>query len=221
MILLLHMGYNTQEFKKEQKDDYVNKNFLLVSLEEKKAKKIAEVINNDTSRKIIDNLAKKDATESELSKELNIPISTVHYNLKQLQDAGLVVVEEFHYSKKGKEVNHYMLANKYIIIAPKSENPKFLEALKNIMPIAIITAAVAIVMQLFNILTRSSFSKASASLMMEDTANAQVAGATLRAAPAVQEISRPVLQSNPAAYFLIGALAVIIIYFIYEWTKKK
>ena len=64
---ILHlMGYNTQEFKKEKKDDYVNKNFLLVSLEEKKAKKIAEVINNDTSRKIIDFLAKKDATESEL-----------------------------------------------------------------------------------------------------------------------------------------------------------
>jgi DNA-binding transcriptional ArsR family regulator len=215
------MGYNTQEYKKEQKDDYVNKNFLLVSLEEKKAKKIAEVINNDTSRKIIDRLATKDATETELSKELNMPISTVHYNLKQLQDAGLVIVEEFHYSKKGKEVNHYMLANKYIIIAPKSENPKFLEALKNIMPIAVITAVVAVVMQLFNILTRSSFKESSASLMMTDTANAEVAKAMLKAAPAAEEISRPTLQSSPIAYFLIGALAVIIIYFIYEWTKKK
>jgi DNA-binding transcriptional ArsR family regulator len=218
------MGYNTQEFKKEKKDDYVNKNFLLVSLEEKKAKKIAEVINNDTSRKIIDRLAVKDATESELSKELNIPISTVHYNLKQLQDAGLVVVEEFHYSKKGKEVNHYMLANKYIIIAPKNENPRFLEALKNIMPITIITAGVAFVMQLYSqLMTKTSYAT-SASLMMEqtaDTANVEAAGAMMKAAPIAEEITRPAMQSSPAAYFLIGALAVIIIYFIYEWTKKK
>ena len=88
--------------KKDSKisgDDYVNKNFLLVSLEEKKAKTIAEVLNNDTARKIIDFLAKKDATESEISTELKIAISTVHYNIKQLVEAGIVVSEEFHYSK--------------------------------------------------------------------------------------------------------------------------
>jgi len=218
--ILLIMGYNTQEFKKEKKDDYVNKNFLLVSLEENKAKKIAEVINNDTARKIIDHLAKKDATESELSTELKIPISTVHYNLKQLQDAGLVIVEEFHYSKKGKEVNHYMLANKYIIIAPKSENPKFLEALKNIMPIVVITAVVAIIMQLYNLLATNRFAESTSGLMMAKQA-ADTGARILTAAPAAQEVTRPVLQSTPAAYFLIGAVAVIIIYFIYEWTKKK
>ena len=111
-----------------KKDDYMAKNFLLVSLEEKKAKKIAEVLNNSTSRKIIDHLAKKDSTESEISKDMDIPISTVHYNLKLLQEAGLVTVEEFHYSQRGKEVNHYSLANKYIIIAPKSEDLSFVDA---------------------------------------------------------------------------------------------
>lgn len=220
------MGYNTQEFKKNEKDDFVSKNFLLVSLEEKKAKKIAEVINNDTSRKIIDHLAKKDATESDLSKELGIPISTIHYNLKQLQEAGLVIVEEFHYSQKGKEVNHYTLANKYIIIAPKSEDSSLIEALKKIMPVAIITAAVAIVMQVFSLFTRMNLaSKASAGLMQEKAADTSATMlASSQAAPAAtaaQEVSRPLLQSNPLAYFLIGGIAVIIIYFVYEWVKKK
>src|SRR3989344_3588410 len=93
--------------------------FLLVSLKEDKAKKLAQVISNDTSRKILDYLAEKEATESDLAKTLEVPISTIHYNLKALMDAGIIEVEEFHYSQKGKEVNHYKLANKYIIIAPK------------------------------------------------------------------------------------------------------
>lgn len=215
------MGYNTQEFKKEKKDDYVSKNFLLVSLEEKKVKKIAEVINNDTSRKIIDFLAKKDATESELSKELGIPISTIHYNMKQLQDAGLVIVEEFHYSKKGKEVNHYTLANKYIIITPINQDSKFLDALKKILPITIITAGVAFIMQLFNILTLSKNNTlmSAESVIMDESATSSAK--LMAAAPMTQEVVRPALQSTPAAYFLIGGLAVIIIYFIYEFVRKK
>lgn len=206
---------------RQDKGDYVNKNFLLVSLEENKAKKIAEVINNDTARKIIDQLAKKDSSETEISKDLNIPISTVHYNLKQLQDAGLVVVEEFHYSKKGKEINHYMLANKYIIIAPKNENSGFLEALKKIMPIAIITAGVAFVMQLANVLIKNS-SSVSISTAKTAALSDQVAvpSAQLMAA-STAEVSRPMMQSTPVAYFLIGGIAVIIIYFVYEFIKKK
>ena len=97
------------------------KSFLLVSLKEDKAKELAQVISNDTCRKILDHLAEKeDATETEIATTLQLPISTVHYNLHHLMKAGIVNVEEFHYSEKGKEVNHYKLANKYIIIAPRT-----------------------------------------------------------------------------------------------------
>ena len=95
-------------------------NFLLVDLNESKTKKLAETITSDTSRKILNYLAEKEQdTEANAAKELNIPISTVHYHLQKLQEAQLVIVEEYHYSQKGREVNHYKLANKYIIIAPK------------------------------------------------------------------------------------------------------
>ena len=94
--------------------------FLLVSLQEKKAQKLAQVISNPTSRRILDYLADHDhATETRIAKELEIPLPTVHYNLQQLVKGGLVSADEFHYSEKGKEVIHYSLANKYIIIAPK------------------------------------------------------------------------------------------------------
>src|SRR3989338_2951490 len=116
-----------------------NKNFLLLSLEDAQIKKISNVISNESCRKILDYLSSKEATESELAEKLSIPISTVHYNLQQLTDAGLVSAEEFHYSKKGKEIMHYKLANKYIIIAPK-KSFGIREKLKSILPVALIVA---------------------------------------------------------------------------------
>ena len=93
-------------------------NFLLVDLNESKTKKLAETITSDTSRKILNYLAEKEQdTETKIAEQLLLPISTVHYHLQKLQEAGLILVEEFHYSPKGREVNHYKLANKYIIIA--------------------------------------------------------------------------------------------------------
>ncbi|MDP3733604.1 MAG: winged helix-turn-helix domain-containing protein [Nanoarchaeota archaeon] len=93
-------------------------NFLLVDLNEAKTKKLAETITSDTSRKILNHLAEKEDSEANISNVLGLPISTVHYHLQKLQEAGLVIVEEFHYSSRGREINHYKLANKYIIIAP-------------------------------------------------------------------------------------------------------
>ncbi|MBI4980420.1 helix-turn-helix transcriptional regulator [Candidatus Woesearchaeota archaeon] len=94
-------------------------NFLLVDLNEPKTKKLAETITSETSRKLLNHLAEKEDTEANIAQVLGIPISTVHYHLQKLQEAGLVKVEEFHYSPKGREVNHYQLANKYIIITPQ------------------------------------------------------------------------------------------------------
>jgi DNA-binding transcriptional ArsR family regulator len=126
--------------------------FLLVSLEENESKALAQVMSNDTARKILDILSKHESlTETDIAKKLDAPLSTIHYNLQALVKANLVKTEEFHYSEKGKEVNHYALANKIIIIAPKNARTEsFRDKLKSILPIALIVAAVGVVMQLFN-----------------------------------------------------------------------
>ncbi len=117
--------------------------FMLVSLQESQAKHLATVLSNDKSRLILDYLAKHSkATESSLAKKLRIPLSTVHYNLQQLVKGGLVTTEEFHYSRKGREVNHYSLANKYIIIAPAPIwNLK--EKLSQILPMVAIAGGIS------------------------------------------------------------------------------
>jgi len=213
------------EHKKVEK---MNNNFLLISLDEKKSKKIAEAINNDTGRKILDQLSKKESTESDLAKELNIPISTIHYNLKQLMEANLVIVDEFHYSQKGKEINHYKLANKYIIIAPKQADNKFMEALQKILPLTIITAVVGGILTAFrfissgatsNTFAKSAIDTAAPRLMAASAPTAsETAGAI---APQVANISRPFMQSQMITWFFIGALSIIVIYFLYEMVKKR
>lgn len=125
--------------------------FLLVSLEENESKALAQVMSNDTARKILDLLSKEEsATATDIARKLKVPLSTVHYNLQALVKANLVKSEEFHYSEKGKEVNHYSLANKLIIIAPKKSSAEsFKDKLKSILPVALITLAAGGLLQLF------------------------------------------------------------------------
>ncbi len=179
--------------------------FVLVSLKEEKARKLAKVISNASCRKILDFLASKEATETELSKKLNLPISTVHYNLKHLTEAGLVVVEEFHYSSKGKEVNHYKLANKYIIIAPKSTFG-IKERLKRVLPVALLVGASAFVIQIVRMGTGRVASFGAAK-------EAVAAGA-----PDAFRAASPV---SPIWWFLAGALLTIVIYLVLDIIKSR
>jgi DNA-binding transcriptional ArsR family regulator len=134
----------------------------LSSLEEAKAKKLASVLNNETCTKILNWLSShKEGTESEIAKKLKLPLSTVHYNLKQLVEAKLVIADEYHYSEKGREVNHYKLANKYIIIAPQEEQGGFLDKLKQFIPAALIVAGTGVVLKALNLLTGTTGSSKS------------------------------------------------------------
>ena len=105
-----------------------------MSLEDERAQKIANILSNKSCSKILDFLTENESTESEIAKKLNLPISTVHYNLQQLLKAELIIWEKYHYSEKGKEVKHYTVANKYIIITPKGQNEGFLDKIKSIIP---------------------------------------------------------------------------------------
>src|SRR3989338_5164590 len=124
-----------------------DKKFLMLSLEDEATRKVANAVSNESCRKILDMLSEKDATESEIAHKLGSPLSTVHYNLRQLVDVGLVSADEFHYSGKGKEVLHYKLANKYIIITPK-EVTGIKGKLRKILPTVFIAGGAALVAQL-------------------------------------------------------------------------
>jgi DNA-binding Lrp family transcriptional regulator len=210
-----------------------SENFLLVSLEENKAKQLAQIVSNDVCRKILDFLSSKEkgATETEVSKKLEIPLSTTHYNIKQLEKSGIVKAEEFHYSEKGKEVLHYSLANKYIIIAPKATE-SLAKKLKGILPVAAFVAATGVAIQFFkegfsNVVPQAtvrSFAEADslAKPAAEELARTAT-GATLPGAMDAAAIVEPVIRSEPniAMWFAIGALFSLIVYLIYDIIRER
>lgn len=201
------------------------KNFILLSMEDEKIKKISNVISNESCRKILDYLSENDATESELASKLNIPISTVHYNLQQLTEAGLVNAEEFHYSQKGKEVNHYRLANKYIIIAPK-KTYGIKEKLRSILPAALIVSGTALIIQLAKKYAPSQafaqdvFIKSAGVAEISAPAVQKAAEDTAREAAMETVQQAAVSEPNLALWFLAGSLFALGIYLIISILRK-
>lgn len=189
--------------------------FILVSLDEKESKQLAQVISNNSSRKILSYLTKKNATESEISKNLNIPISTVHYNLKQLIKSKLIDSKEYHYSKKGKEVNHYSLSKKYIIIAPSTSGIK--TKLKHILPMAVIAGAAALIIQFASSVFRgASFGVQKSAEIMHLTDQSLEVAEPAAIGECIKQMPIPA-----SVWFLFGGIAVIVVYLIIILIKKK
>lgn len=200
-------------------------NFLLIDLADVKTKKVAETITSATSRRILDHLTQGDDTEKGISEKLKMAISTVHYHLQKLLEAGLVVVEEFHYSKKGREVNHYKLANKYIIIAPKVEKG-LKEKLRSILPAGLLVGGIGVVWGLVEMFTGrlGMFSGSSKTAAMQRT--------VMEAAPMAMDASEEMaaemviesaVSSEPMLWlwFLVGALSVVVAYLIWVFIREK
>jgi len=200
---------------------------MLISLEEEKAKKLAQVISNETCTKLLNHLAQgKDGTETEIAQALRLPLSTVHYNLKQLVEARLVLADEYHYSSKGREVLHYKLANKYIIIAPQEEKESFLKKLQGFLPALFITVAVAVIAKVFmEFFANGAMSKAAeSSLQTFGAVPAADGGARLMVAAAPAPVATPPLAflSNEAIlFFVAGACFIILLLAISAYVNRK
>jgi len=196
--------------------------FILVSLKEEESKQLAQVMANDTARKILDHLADKESTESELAEKLAIPISTVHYNLQALVKGKLVEAEEFHYSEKGKEVLHYKLANKYIIIAPKSTFG-IKEKLRSILPVLLIGVFGSLGLYFYKPFQETI--PTAAPMMAKAAPEAAMMAADSFAATAPASVSVPsfwqILIQEPALWFLVGCILTAALIFVGEYIQYK
>ena len=201
--------------------------FIMVSLEEEKAKKLAEVISNDTARKILDYLSEKnEATTSEISKDLNVPISTIDYNMRNLIENDLIESKEFRWSPKGRQMDIYKLANKHIIISTKKSSI-LKEKLKDVFIMLILGIGAAGLINYFY----KPFAVVSSTVVNnvdvnERLAESASAGAMMKAAPevvpqAMQEIISKINLPNVALWFLFGVIFSILIYLIINWRLKR
>lgn len=222
-----------------------DESFILLDVNDSESKKMAQVISNETSRKILDYLAdKKEATETEIAEDLKVPLSTVHYNLKQLVKVKLVLNDEYHYSKKGKTIDHYKLANKFVIIAPKATKKEGLgEVLKRFIPVTLIAFTSAVILFVKNLFSSASsmamnaaprtLAEQSAPLMAKAVPEATnyamdtATGVANNVAPTATQYMTPAvgvsrsLPENIALWFFIGAISAIVLQLIVEVIRSK
>ena len=120
-----------------------DENYIMVSMDDTRLKKIAEVLGNKTCKKILDYLAgEKEASVKDVSDALKIPINTSEYNVKKLLEADLIQKRSnFFWSKKGKKIVMYELSNKSIVISPKNSSVR--NKLKSIVPGFVLVGAMS------------------------------------------------------------------------------
>lgn len=198
-------------------------NFLLLSLDDEKTKSISTAVNNTSARKILQYLTKNDeATSTQISKDLNIGLTTIQYNIEQLLKTGLIEWEHYHYSAKGKEVKHYKLANQYIIIAPKKDS-SFLDKLKGIIPSFLLSIFGASFIYYFSNFNNNSIETArtmdaeSNNIMMASTADTVVQNSPT----IISYITEPALMFLLGSSFALFTFAVYIYYKEHNKFKQK
>ncbi len=174
--------------------------YITIDIEDPRAAKIAEVISNKTAKRILTAIAEKEMSESEIARELGIPLNTTGYNVKKLADSGLIEkVNRFFWSSRGKRINTYRISDKKIVISPKMIT-------KGIIPAVLGSSIVAFGIKVF-----------------VDNANKIDYAAEKSAASSTvaSEMSRATANYPEAwAWFLLGALITLLIILVWNWRKR-
>ncbi len=196
--------------------------FVLINLEDEKSKELAQVIASETSRKILNILAEKPLSETEIGEKLKVPLSTVHYNTQQLLKAEIIEIKDFLWSEKGKKIQLYQLANKLIIIAPKTSQISFLSKLKEIIPLFLGGTIISLGIYLY----QKIYPKFSNSITSEsiEVIKKVAAPALTNNADRITEYVLPNLQNinqNYALWFFLGVIVTLVLSLLIEYLKKK
>lgn len=199
----------------------MSEKYLLFSLDDEDSRKLGEVISNPTCKKIVNLLAEKDLSESDIAEKLSLPLNTVDYNIKNLVKAGIVErSKNFFWSTRGKKIEIYKLANKLIVISPKKMN--IYSKLKGVVPTAVICAAFTSVVYWYyrNQPVVNTVMKPLAESAEKTAMSAGGVGAPAAADMAAS--TSQVIITNAAVFwpwFLAGSLIAIISFIIWNWKK--
>jgi len=195
--------------------------YIIANLDDEQAEALGKIIANKTSRSILNLLAKKPLTESDIARELNLSISTVDYNIKQLIKAKLIQTKDYYWSEKGNKMPIYSLSKKLVLIAPEGTNI-LRSKIKSLFPVFLITFGISVAIRIIYPKANLSFQQYLASKSAETLKTSVEVGANV-AAEATKNI--PVISSliqqatNYAISFFGGALLAILLYLFF--TREK
>ena len=182
--------------------------YVLISMDDERAGKIANALASKTCKKLLDALSEKEMSEKDIADRLHLPINTIEYNLKKLLYAELVEkTKTFFWSAKGKKIPTYKLSNKSIIISPKK---KISSMAKTVLPVVAISAfATFLLKKITQIPVREEQFVMKTSL---DSAEMALASPT----------TGSVFSSIPnEAWFFIGSCFAIVLFVLLSLRKLK
>jgi predicted ArsR family transcriptional regulator len=86
------------------------------------SRKIARILSNETSIRILKLLDRKSMAAADIADELGVRLNTLKYNLDSLLEVGLIRVRQIKWSRKGREIKVYETVGKTIILLPGKIN---------------------------------------------------------------------------------------------------
>jgi DNA-binding transcriptional ArsR family regulator len=189
---------------------------LLVELGDSRLKEISEVIGNKTCNRILDYLAEKNGTVSDIAKELGMPLNTADYNVKKLISAGLIEKTSHFWSIKGKKMPVYKLSNKKIVISPKKTR-SFLSLVLAFGIMAILAFILRLnIMNIDNGLTQEDFAP---KVFMTEDFNSESSINLARVSNV--ENSSFYSKIDSWEWFLIGAWLAIVVFFVISFIDER
>ncbi|WP_292470157.1 helix-turn-helix domain-containing protein [Methanolobus sp.] len=103
-----------------ENDESTNSDKVLIVPLNEDSKKITQILSNEKAMKMLEILADKPMSASDVAETLELPLTTVKYNLDGLIEVDLIKVKETKWSRKGREVKIYEPVQKFIVVAPGS-----------------------------------------------------------------------------------------------------
>ena len=113
---------------------------MIIPLTDDKLKKIARALSNETAVTVLQKLAEKSMSATELSENLRLPLTTIEYNINALLEADLIQVDRIRYSRKRRDIKYYAPVKRALIFAPEKTEKGVIGFLKRALPFLIIIA---------------------------------------------------------------------------------
>ena len=107
-----------------ENEKYTGDEKLIILPLGEESRKMTQVISNDTARQILELLADTPLSASDIAQSLQIPLTTIAYNLENLESVGLIKIDKIKYSEKGREVKIYAPVRKLIVLLPEKTDRK-------------------------------------------------------------------------------------------------
>ncbi|RLG35843.1 hypothetical protein DRN98_00315 [Methanosarcinales archaeon] len=189
---------------------------LVLSLDDAESKKISQVIANDTARDILDLLADEPLSSTEISERLDIPLTTVQYNIEKLTEAGLIDVKAQRWSKKGRTIKIYGPRRRLLIIVPERIGKEdILGAVKRYIGVLLFAGLISVVLEFIRWGGGANGALESTQAVSEER--------TLDAVPvAIEKVTTDIWSygDHIGLYFFAGAVFVVLVNILYERWKK-